>query len=270
MSTAADTEVFNSLPPLDLLFVEDEPIARKELTRLLLKQGYKVNEAPTGSSAVLHAQKGMVGVVLMDIKLDGQLDGIDLAREIKLIQPFTSFIFVSAFARESTYHDRALEAGIRIGGWIDKPIDQDKIEEIFRTINKEQTRLQVLVRLEQARKNGLELLTYLTALTDFGLVTESLFNEIAAELGAEEFESEEVTLAGKIESVFDQMQALIERDPNNPNLPNLLQPLEEHLETLESEEARLIQLNYQTHFDFRPEEGRRLIDEIKSLLGDGE
>jgi|SRR6185312_979506 len=255
--------------PRELLFVEDEPLARKALTRLLTRHGYEVVEAPTGDSAMLSANKGAVGVVLMDIRLDGDSDGIELAREIQILHPLTSFIFVSAWAREPEYHDRVREAGIRVGGWFDKPIEE-KVQELYQLIDREQQRLHVLARLDHARQRGLEPLSYLQALADEGLVQESVFRDVVAELKVQGSEHEEEhdphELAARIDAVFDQMQNLVEERADDPDLPVLLRLLEEQLEALEEKEARLIQRNYRAHFEFSPEEGRSLISEIERLL----
>lgn len=274
MSVAFDHVRYPGVPR-KLLFVEDEEVARKALTRLLKNRGYEVVEAPTGDSAMLTANKGALGVVLMDIRLDGDSDGIELAREIKSLHPLTSFIFVSAWAHEPAYRDRVREAGIRVGGWFDKPID---VQELYRSIDREQQRLHLLGRLDHARQRDLDPLSYLQALADEGLVGEDIFREAVAELKGpsnplaeispeHEEEHESHDLAAQIDAVFDQMQRLVEERTDAPDLPELLRALEQQLEALEEREALLIQRNYQAHFEFNPEEGRSLIEDIERLLG---
>jgi response regulator RpfG family c-di-GMP phosphodiesterase len=277
MSVAFD--VRSTKVPRELLFVEDEPVARRALTHLLTMHGYEVIEAPTGDSAMLRANKEAVGVVLMDIRLDGNFDGIELAREIQALHPLTSFIFVSAWAHEPVYHERVREAGLRVGGWIDKPIDQPKVHELYRLIEREQQRLHLLARLDHARQRGLDPLSYLQALTDEKLVRDDVFRDVVAELqpqlnlfeeahSAERKQEDEAhDLAARIEAVFDQMQSLVEERADDPDLPELLRLLEDQLEALEEKEARLIQRNYRSHFELDSEAGRSLIDQIERLLG---
>jgi CheY-like chemotaxis protein len=285
MSMALDTECQAPVIPRELLFVEDETVARKALTRLLTAQGYQVIEAATGDSAILRANKGRVGVVIMDIKLDGNFDGIELAREIHSLHTFTSFIFVSAYAHESMYHDRVRDLGIRVGGWIDKPIDQPKVQDLYLLIDREQRRLQLLARLDHARQRSLEPFSYLQALADEALVSEDILTDVVAELRsatpepsapkpiegiyppARSEETDMQDVAVQIDAVFDQMQALVEERADHLDLPALLHPLEEQLEALEEKEARLIERNYRKHFYFDPEEGRHLMDKIERLLG---
>ena len=82
--------------------VEDEPIIATGIARKLEQLGYEVaGSATTGDAAVRALVASPPDLVLMDIKLEGPLDGVDVAAEIrkKLDIPV---IFLTAYADEAT------------------------------------------------------------------------------------------------------------------------------------------------------------------------
>ncbi len=66
-----------------ILIVEDEVITAKILENLLVSLGYNVvARVKTGENAIKTAEKHRPDFVLMDIVLEGTMDGIDAAAEI--------------------------------------------------------------------------------------------------------------------------------------------------------------------------------------------
>ncbi len=80
--------------PSKILLVELEKNTRESLARVLRSRSHRVALAETGSSAILAAKSGRIGVVLMDIVLDEKaMDGIAAAQEINgsiLLRPSSS------------------------------------------------------------------------------------------------------------------------------------------------------------------------------------
>jgi Response regulator of the LytR/AlgR family len=75
--------IFAGMRTIRVLIVEDEPIIAADLEDRLLEMGYDV--APpceSGEAALLFLQKESVDLVLMDIQLSGQLDGIETAQKV--------------------------------------------------------------------------------------------------------------------------------------------------------------------------------------------
>lgn len=93
--------------------------------------------ADSSARAILEAETGSVGVVLMDIGLGAGWDGIETAQVIQHVQPLSSFIFVTAYG-DAADRCRARESNIRVGGWLEKPI---KISEVVPIIAKELRKL---------------------------------------------------------------------------------------------------------------------------------
>src|SRR4051794_21382046 len=89
-----------------ILVVEDEAVVAKDLQTRLKKLGYHVPlTVPTGEEAIDRARELRPALILMDIRLKGDLDGIEAAARIQ--QDFrTPIIYLTAYADEGTL-DRA-------------------------------------------------------------------------------------------------------------------------------------------------------------------
>lgn len=67
-----------------ILIVEDESIAALDLQMRLTSDGYDVlNIVSTGENAIQVAENNLVNLILMDIKLKGEIDGIETASIIR-------------------------------------------------------------------------------------------------------------------------------------------------------------------------------------------
>ena len=85
-----------------ILIVEDEAIVSMELEERLAAMGYHpVGSASRGEEAVELTEELRPDLVLMDIRLQGAMDGIDTAREI-LSRFRVPVIFVTAYSEDST------------------------------------------------------------------------------------------------------------------------------------------------------------------------
>jgi CheY-like chemotaxis protein len=85
-----------------ILIVEDEGIVATDLESTLQKLGYDVvGIAATGQEAITLAENSAPDLVLMDIRLKGNIDGIEAAEQItaSLNVPIT---FLTAYADEAT------------------------------------------------------------------------------------------------------------------------------------------------------------------------
>jgi CheY-like chemotaxis protein len=106
--------------PARILVVEDEPITALSVTRQLRRLGYEVvAHARSGCQAIQHALSHRPHVVLMDIDLQGAMDGIEAARHIQATAPI-SVVYMSAHADAAT-HER-IQATTKAAGLVPKPI----------------------------------------------------------------------------------------------------------------------------------------------------
>lgn len=112
-----------------ILIVEDEKIISLDLRRRLERFGYDVcGMASTGSDAVNKAAELEPDIILMDIMLSGDKDGIEAATEIKRVHNIP-VIFLTAYADDKTL-DRAKAA--EPFGYVLKPF---KERELYSTID---------------------------------------------------------------------------------------------------------------------------------------
>ena len=107
------------MPARRILIVEDEPIVAINLHEQLEDLGYQpVGPAASGEAAITLAGELRPDLVLMDIQLEGDLDGIAAAREIRKRFQIPSLI-VSAFSEDATLERAKLAEPL---GYILKPI----------------------------------------------------------------------------------------------------------------------------------------------------
>jgi len=112
-----------------ILVVEDEPRTAMSLKELLEDWGFEVSPpVASGEAAVEKARAERPDVILMDIKLSGEMDGIEAAGRI--ISEFgIPVIFMSASSDPETMK-RA--KAVKPAGYILKPID---FTELLKKIN---------------------------------------------------------------------------------------------------------------------------------------
>jgi two-component system, cell cycle sensor histidine kinase and response regulator CckA len=84
--------------PARLVIVEDEAVTALDISQQLRRLGYQVVAvASNGRQAITQTLAHRPDVVLMDIQLPGEMDGIDVARRIQASAPIP-IIYMSANA----------------------------------------------------------------------------------------------------------------------------------------------------------------------------
>lgn len=90
------------MPKTNVLVVEDESIVSKDIQHSLKKLGYNVvGAASTGERAFELAQSEKPDIILMDIMLKGDMNGIETASKVKE-ELQIPVIYLTAYADEST------------------------------------------------------------------------------------------------------------------------------------------------------------------------
>ena len=80
-----------------VLFVEDEPLVRLVGSDLLNDAGYDVLEAANAGEAMqILEERGPVGLLVTDIRMPGQIDGLQLARIVHRRWPTMKLLLTSA------------------------------------------------------------------------------------------------------------------------------------------------------------------------------
>src|SRR4051812_4125967 len=104
---------------LTFLIVEDEPTLREFLTESLQREGHRTIEAADGAAALQLAAAGPVDVVLLDVRLAGDMDGYAVCRRLRDHDPVVPIIMLTALGSE-----RDVVAGLESGAddYVTKPL----------------------------------------------------------------------------------------------------------------------------------------------------
>jgi two-component system, cell cycle sensor histidine kinase and response regulator CckA len=106
-----------------ILIVEDESIVQLDLQHRLERMGHSVvGTASNGEEAVAKAVQLKPDVVIMDVRLDGSMDGIEAARRIRT-QQATAIVYVTAYA--SIFDAERQDV---FGPWVSKPFRTTELE----------------------------------------------------------------------------------------------------------------------------------------------
>jgi two-component system, LytTR family, response regulator AlgR len=117
---------------MKIAIVDDEPLARERLRRLLQEfPGYQVvGEADNGDSALELIERERPDVVLLDIRMAGH-DGLQVARRVAQQNVPPAVIFVTAHAEHAL---SAFDASAQ--GYLMKPVRRDKLAEALQRVRR--------------------------------------------------------------------------------------------------------------------------------------
>ncbi len=111
-----------------ILIAEDEAIVAMDLEKILLGLGYQVVERVSrGEDAVRAAAETIPNLVLMDIKLEGDLDGIDAAEKIKANLDIP-LVYITSYATNELL-DRAKATSPF--GYLLKPFSEQQLRSVI-------------------------------------------------------------------------------------------------------------------------------------------
>lgn len=120
----------NELSDIKVLYAEDEKLTR-EMTTEILKHFFKnITVCQNGQEALEAFKKDKYDLIITDINMP-KLSGIDLAKEIKKINPDIPVVFTSAH-NETEYFIQAINIGA--DGFLLKPVDIQQMIDILKKI----------------------------------------------------------------------------------------------------------------------------------------
>ncbi len=115
-----------------ILIIDDEPDMLWVLESVLRSQNFNVLKASTGAEALALAPKTELEIAFLDAKLP-DMEGLEIARLIKLSHPSTKLIMISGYYYE---HDDKIQEALRTGlivHFIPKPFSNTAIVEAIKT-----------------------------------------------------------------------------------------------------------------------------------------
>lgn len=83
------------LYPRTVLIVDDEPLIRFNLADALMDEGFSVVEAANVLEAVAVMGKTHIDALVTDVDMPGGLDGFDLARLVRRLDPGVAIVITS-------------------------------------------------------------------------------------------------------------------------------------------------------------------------------
>ncbi len=93
-----------------ILVVEDDPDVRQVAVSTLTTLGYTVSEAANGDEALTKLRDGgAVRLVFSDVTMPGPLTGVDLAREVRRLQPDVGVLLTTGYVGEDVSLDEGVE-----------------------------------------------------------------------------------------------------------------------------------------------------------------
>jgi PAS domain S-box-containing protein len=159
-----------------ILIVEDEGVVALSLKAVLQKMGYKVvGIAVTGNEAIALAREHIPDVILMDIHIKGDIDGIQTTEKLNEIMDIP-VIFLTAYADDETVQ-RAIKT--RSHSYLVKPYNP---RELYSNIEFAIYKSRMKARLGSNQEN-LEL--FLTKSADAGLIIDMQNSIVFANSAAE-------------------------------------------------------------------------------------
>ena len=112
-----------------ILVVDDEEGIRYGLEKLFKREGYRVFSSKNFKEAVAVVRENKIDIALLDIRLKGQRDGIDLLKELKYAEPEIVILIITGHGSIDS-SVKAMKEGA--SDYILKPIDNDKLLDTVR------------------------------------------------------------------------------------------------------------------------------------------
>ena len=112
-----------------VLVIDDEPSARDMITRMLVKDGYRVVTAANGAEGLRIAAEVAPDVITLDIMMPG-MDGWAVLSKLKADPVLAAIPVVVA----TIIDDRNLSVSLGAAGYITKPIDREHLSEVVRRV----------------------------------------------------------------------------------------------------------------------------------------
>ena len=129
-----------------ILVVDDEEIVRESLASWLEEEGYQVDTAPDGPTALTELAQHAYAVLLIDLKMPG-MDGLEVLGQARSLQPDVPMIIMTAHATVDTAV-QAMKQGAH--DYLVKPFEPEDLSVMVNKLNTPRTRRRENVLLHTA------------------------------------------------------------------------------------------------------------------------
>lgn len=119
----------NMIKKTRILVVEDDSLFLWSLNHFLKKEGYDVCSVASGEAAFDMAQEQRFDILISDFHLPG-LNGKELIKKVKALQPEAKTILISAYQREETGN----EEEALLNAYLNKPIEMGRLKRLLQDL----------------------------------------------------------------------------------------------------------------------------------------
>lgn len=144
------------MSPIKILVVEDEMIVAEDIAGRLKKMGYTVTATvPSGEEAIAKVAENKPDLVLMDIVLKGEMDGVTAAEKIRINTNIPT-VFLTAYADDRTLERAKLTDPF---GYIVKPFQQNDLRvtiEIALHRHEIEVKMRQALQISEAKRESAE------------------------------------------------------------------------------------------------------------------
>ena len=114
-----------------VLLIDDDHVIVRLLSRIIRKQGFKVDAAKSAEDAVLYLTKNEYGLVICDIKLPG-MSGLELYESKRTKNENTPFVFISGYVQDEL-SDSVIN---KSAGFLQKPFSIEEVKLLLKNVFK--------------------------------------------------------------------------------------------------------------------------------------
>lgn len=113
-------------PPVKILTLEDDPVARRVLREALVRLGHEVQEAADGDQALAMLETERARVIVSDWVMPG-MDGLEFCRRVRAraIEEYVYFILLTG--RTATVENQREAADAGVDDFLSKPLDLNEL-----------------------------------------------------------------------------------------------------------------------------------------------
>ena len=125
MRTQNETQLAEHPFPPHILVMEDEPSVSQGLEMILTEEGYKVDVAATGRSALTTLENDGIDLLVADLRLP-DIDGMDVVRHVRQNKLGTEVIIITGYGTTKIVREAFTELGV--SDFIPKPFGEEQIK----------------------------------------------------------------------------------------------------------------------------------------------
>ena len=134
-----------------ILVVDDEEVVRESLASWLEEDGYRVQTASDGPTALAMLGQQAFPIMLVDLKMPG-MDGLHVLTEARRMQPDAAVILMTAYATVDTAV-QAMKQGAH--DYLMKPFEPEALSQMVAKLTRQRTLRREDVALSEAFKRQL-------------------------------------------------------------------------------------------------------------------